>query len=109
VITVSGIATTRFFVSTSQPTKPRCMTGVERSSQWRIRLGRAAADPDAGGSALGASGVPVRHRQPLVLRHNRGERKERVDVGTPHLPQSGTELEEFFDSDRALRGGAATS
>jgi hypothetical protein len=30
-------------------------------------------------------------------------------VGTPHLPQSGTELEEFFDSDRALRGGAATS
>jgi PAS domain S-box-containing protein len=41
--------------------------------------------------------VPVRHRQPLVLGHNRGERKERVDVGTPHLPQSGTELEEFFD------------
>jgi hypothetical protein len=42
--------------------------------------------------------VPVRHRQPLVLRHNRGERKERVDVGRPpHLPQSVTELEEFFD------------
>jgi PAS domain S-box-containing protein len=36
-------------------------------------------------------------RQRLVLGHNRGERKERVDVGTPHLPQSGTELEEFFD------------
>jgi PAS domain S-box-containing protein len=41
--------------------------------------------------------VPVWHHQPLVLGHNRWERKERVDVGTPHLPQSGTELEEFFD------------
>src|SRR4051794_6100031 len=74
------------------------MTRVERSSRWRIRLGRGRGSPDAGGSALGARGVPVRHRQPLVLRHNRGERKERVDVGRlPHLPQSGTELEKFFD------------
>ena len=53
--------------------------------------------PARAGPALGISGVPVRHRQPLVLGHNRGERKERVDTGTPHLPQSGTELEEFFD------------
>src|SRR4051812_3004043 len=74
------------------------MTRVERSSRWRIRVGRGRGSPDAGGSALGARGVPVRHRQPLVLRHNRGERKERVDVGRlPHMPQSGTELEEFFD------------
>jgi PAS domain S-box-containing protein len=46
--------------------------------------------PAGAGPALG-------HRQPLVLGHNRGERKERVDVSTPHLPQSGTDLEEFFD------------
>jgi PAS domain-containing protein len=53
--------------------------------------------PARAGPALGISGVPVRHRQPLVLGHNRGERKELVDTGTPPLPQSGTELEEFFD------------
>jgi hypothetical protein len=40
----------------------------------------------------------MRRRLRTGLRHNHGEQKERVDVDRlPHLPQSGTELEEFFD------------
>jgi hypothetical protein len=98
VITLSGMATTRFFVSTSQPMKPCCMTGVERGHSGVF----VSAGPGRTPARAGLRSGPVPCRCGTVSRsslsHNRGERKERVDVERlPHLPQSRTELEEFFD------------
>ena len=71
-------------------------------SPWCIRLVQDRGELRWGGPALGqcvlARHVLVRHRQSPVLRHTCEEEKERVDVGgQQRVPQSETELQEFFD------------
>ena len=74
---------------------------MSRSDTSRRRTKRPCCDVLPECSRCGSAPDPADHDPGRLWLSHRGfragERKERVDTGTPHLPQAGTGLEEFFD------------